>query len=256
MRTGPSSPRITALNQALARSPNRHEQVAPLMPWVMKETLRRFPPLPVISRVALRDFEWEGFRIPAGAMLVLSPIHTHHMREWWPDPERFDPDRFSPSRAEGVKHTHSWVPFGGGAQLCIGYRFAEVQVKSIGHQTFLALPAGGTEGHSAARDRLWEADAERARRVLACGREHLRVVIGCKILAAYVAGGGIRRRGCNRLATHGDLSPGSLPDNIRSLVLSSEADDQMLSLLDDLRSAVQAFTSELHKEILARESKS
>jgi cytochrome P450 len=106
--------------------------------WVMKETLRRYPPLPVIPRVALRDFEWEGFRIRKGTMVVLSPIHTHHMREWWLDPERFDPERFTAVRAEDEKHTHSWVPFGGGAHLCIGYRFAELQVKSVMHQMLLA----------------------------------------------------------------------------------------------------------------------
>ncbi|HXQ21087.1 MAG TPA: cytochrome P450 [Candidatus Acidoferrales bacterium] len=115
--------------------------------WVMKETLRRYPPLPVIPRVALRDFEWEGFRIPAGAMVVLSPIHTHHMREWWPDPGRFEPERFSPPRAEDEKHTHCWIPFGGGGHLCIGYRFAEVQVKSIMHQMLLGLRWRVPEGY-------------------------------------------------------------------------------------------------------------
>jgi cytochrome P450 len=50
-----------------------------------------------------------------------------------------DPERFSPPRAEDEKHTHCWVPFGGGAHLCIGYRFAEVQVKSIMHQMLLGL---------------------------------------------------------------------------------------------------------------------
>jgi cytochrome P450 len=117
------------------------------MTWVMKETLRRYPPLPVIPRVALRDFDWEGFRIPQGAMVVVSPIHTHHMREWWQEPERFDPERFTPARAEDEKHTHSWVPFGGGAHLCIGYRFAEVQVKSIMHQMLLGHRWSVTEDY-------------------------------------------------------------------------------------------------------------
>jgi len=114
--------------------------------WVMKETLRRYPPLPVIPRIALEDFEWGGYRVKAGAMVVASPIHTHHMPEWWPEPERFEPERFTPARAEDERHTHSWVPFGGGAHLCIGYRFAEVQVKSILHQMLLryrwTIPAG------------------------------------------------------------------------------------------------------------------
>jgi cytochrome P450 len=102
--------------------------------WVMKETLRRYPPLPVIPRVATQDFEFGGYVVPAGWMVVVSPIHTHHMEEWWPDPYRWDPERFTPARAEDERHTHSWVPFGGGPHLCIGLRFAEVQVKAVLHQ--------------------------------------------------------------------------------------------------------------------------
>ena len=115
--------------------------------WVMKETLRRYPPLPVIPRVALQDFEWAGFTVKAGTMVVASPIHTHHMAEWWPEPQRFDPERFTPTRAEDERHTHSWVPFGGGAHLCIGYRFAEVQVKAIMHQLLLRHRWSVPEGY-------------------------------------------------------------------------------------------------------------
>jgi cytochrome P450 len=114
--------------------------------WVMKETIRRYPPLPVIPRVATDRFEWGGYEIPKNAMIIVSPIHTHHMEEWWPDPFRWDPERFSPARAEDERHTHSWVPFGGGAHLCIGLRFAEVQVKAIMHRMLRryrwSVPAG------------------------------------------------------------------------------------------------------------------
>ena len=102
--------------------------------YAMRETLRRYPPLPVIPRTTLGDFEWEGYRIPTGTMVVVSPIHTHHMPEWWEAPERFDPERFAPGRAEHERHTHSWIPFGGGTHMCIGRRFAEAQVRLVMHQ--------------------------------------------------------------------------------------------------------------------------
>jgi cytochrome P450 len=102
--------------------------------WVMRETLRRYPPLPVIPRVATRSFRFEGYEIPAGAMVVVSPIHSHHMPQWWPDPFLWDPERFSPERAEHERHTHSWIPFGGGPHHCLGRLFAEMQVKAIMHQ--------------------------------------------------------------------------------------------------------------------------
>jgi cytochrome P450 len=102
--------------------------------WVMKETLRRYPPLPVIPRVAQEDFVFGGYEIPKNAMVVVAPIHTHHMPEWWSDPFRFDPERFAPERAEDAAHSHVWAPFGGGPHHCLGFRFAEVQIKAILHQ--------------------------------------------------------------------------------------------------------------------------
>ena len=79
-------------------------------------------------------------------MVVVSPIHTHHMPEWFPAPRRFDPERFAPERAEDQRHTHAWIPFGGGPHHCIGLRFAETQVKAIMHQLVRryrwSVPAG------------------------------------------------------------------------------------------------------------------
>ncbi|RIK94721.1 MAG: cytochrome P450 [Proteobacteria bacterium] len=105
--------------------------------WVMKETLRRYPPLPVIPRIAEADFAFEGRRVPAGSMVVVAPIHTHHMPEWFRAPYLFDPERFAPGRAEDQRHTHAWIPFGGGPHHCLGLRFAETQVKAIMHQLLL-----------------------------------------------------------------------------------------------------------------------
>jgi cytochrome P450 len=56
------------------------------------------------------------------------------MPAWFPEPLRFDPERFAEGRAEDERHTHAWVPFGGGPHHCIGLRFAETQVKAIMHQ--------------------------------------------------------------------------------------------------------------------------
>jgi len=104
---------------------------------VMKETIRRYPPLPVIPRVTTAPISFGGFDIPAGTMVVVAPIHTHYMEEWWNEPQRFDPSRFSPERAEDERHSHSWIPFGGGPHYCLGMRFADLQVKAILHQILL-----------------------------------------------------------------------------------------------------------------------
>jgi len=116
--------------------------------WAMNETLRRYPPLPVIPRVANADFVAGGYRIPANTMVIIAPIHTHHMAEFWPEPFRWDPERFAPGRAEHERHTHQWIPFGGGPHMCLGRRFAETEVRLIMHQLLLRfrfeVPVGYT----------------------------------------------------------------------------------------------------------------
>ncbi len=98
---------------------------------VIQETLRRYPPLSTIPRMSTAPFEWDGFEIPARVMVVIYPIHTHHMEEWWTDPYRFDPERFLPGRLEHERHSHSYLPFGGGNHMCLGLRFAELQIKAV-----------------------------------------------------------------------------------------------------------------------------
>ena len=99
--------------------------------WVMKEALRMYPPLSTLPKHSLKSFEFEGLRIPAGAMVVTYPIHTHYMEEYWSQPERFDPLRFSDERKEYKNHAYCWVPFSGGAHMCIGLHFAIMQVKLV-----------------------------------------------------------------------------------------------------------------------------
>ncbi|MGJ3649488.1 cytochrome P450 [Sphingomonas sp. GlSt437] len=98
--------------------------------WAFREALRLVPPVPSIPRRALKEFEFGGYRIPAGTQVGLSVGYTHKMPEIWPDPETFDPLRFAPENAKG-RHKYAWVPFGGGAHMCLGLHFAEMQVRIL-----------------------------------------------------------------------------------------------------------------------------
>ena len=102
--------------------------------WVMKEALRLYPPLTSIPRKTARDCQFGGFHIPKGTPVGISPIHTHHMPSIWTKPHDFDPERFAPARAEHRRHAYAYLPFGGGAHLCIGQHFADMEVKSVMHQ--------------------------------------------------------------------------------------------------------------------------
>jgi len=120
---------VTALGSAAMSFDD--QDALPLIGLVMKEALRRYPPLPVMPRKSTRAFEFNGHRLRARQLVAIHPIHTHHMDEYWRQPFRFDPERFSDARAEHKQHKYLWVPFGGGAHMCIGLHFAEMQVKAV-----------------------------------------------------------------------------------------------------------------------------
>ncbi len=112
--------------------------------WVLREALRLYPPLSTISRRATREFQIHGHRIPANTPVCIFPIFTQRQEQWWSSPDSFDPERFSPARAEHKRHPFAWAPFGGGAHMCLGLHFAEMQVKAVlqrlllGHRLLVA----------------------------------------------------------------------------------------------------------------------
>ncbi len=119
----------------------------PLMEMTFKETMRKKPPVPSIPRRATRDFVFRNYAIPAGAMVGINPLFTHHMPEVWPDPDRFDPLRFTDEAVRG-RHRFAWVPFGGGAHMCLGLHFAYMQAKCFARHLLqnmeVSLPDGYT----------------------------------------------------------------------------------------------------------------
>lgn len=119
-----------------------------LTEMAFKESLRIVPPVPSMPRRALKDFEYGGYRIPAGTNVGINVHWTHHSAEYWDDPERFDPMRFT-REAEKARHKYAWVPFGGGAHMCLGLHFAYMQVKILMAQLLpryrITLTAGSPE---------------------------------------------------------------------------------------------------------------
>lgn len=101
-----------------------------MVEMAFKESLRIVPPVPSIPRRALESFEFGGYRIPAGTHVSVNPHFVHHDEKYWDDPETFDPLRFMPDKVK-ERHKYAWVPFGGGAHMCLGLHFAYMQVKVL-----------------------------------------------------------------------------------------------------------------------------
>jgi cytochrome P450 len=83
-----------------------------------------------VPRAAVRDFHFKGHEIPAGTRVAVNALFTHRMPELWPEPLQFDPLRFRDDMVR-ARHKYAWIPFGGGAHMCLGLHFAYMQAKSF-----------------------------------------------------------------------------------------------------------------------------
>ena len=100
--------------------------------WTVSETLRLYTPGVLTGRTAAVDFEFGGHVIPAGTKVLYSQYVTHRLPELWPDPLDFRPERWdteAPEYRDPVPF--SFVPFGGGYRRCLGYAFAELELKVL-----------------------------------------------------------------------------------------------------------------------------
>ncbi|MFN2099732.1 cytochrome P450 [Altererythrobacter sp. MF3-039] len=123
-----------------------------LTEMAFKEALRMVPPVPSTPRRALREFEYGGYRIPAGTPVGINAHYVHHSEEHWEDPYTFDPMRFTPEKVK-ARHKYAWVPFGGGAHMCLGLHFAYMQVKILMAQLLPQYRIEIAEGY----DPQWQA---------------------------------------------------------------------------------------------------
>ena len=92
---------------------------------VFNESLRLFPPVPVVARKADQDITIKGQVIPKETNIVLSILDVHMNEKYWPDAHRFKPERFLSRPPE----PYTFIPFSAGARSCIGQKYANIQAK-------------------------------------------------------------------------------------------------------------------------------
>jgi cytochrome P450 len=115
----------TELDHVLA---GRHPTYAdveylPYTRMVLSESIRLYPPAWVIGRLAMEDVEISGYRVPKDSTVMISQWLLHHNERYYPEPFKFDPERWTPENM-ATRPKMTYIPFGGGARVCIGESFA------------------------------------------------------------------------------------------------------------------------------------
>jgi cytochrome P450 len=103
----------------------------PYFSQVIDETLRLYPPVWFGPRMSVKPFEFAGHHVPAGIHVIHSSWVTHRLPGVFPNPEAFIPERFAPEARRELPNG-AYIPFGGGQRICIGKRFGQMMVKTIG----------------------------------------------------------------------------------------------------------------------------
>ncbi|MCF8510568.1 MAG: cytochrome P450 [Rhodobacteraceae bacterium] len=93
---------------------------------VFRETLRLYPPVPMMVRQNTCPEEMRDRKIAPGAQMVLSPWHLHRHERIWPQPDAFDPDRWQREENRACMRD-AYMPFSAGPRVCTGAGFAMVE---------------------------------------------------------------------------------------------------------------------------------
>ncbi|CAF1103587.1 unnamed protein product [Didymodactylos carnosus] len=102
---------------------------------VLHETLRLYPPAPLLGRDCVTDNEIghgdDKIKIYEGTTFNVNTYALHKYSDYWPNPLKFDYTRWKDSNGERKKlaHSYCYLPFGAGNRACIGQSSALLEAR-------------------------------------------------------------------------------------------------------------------------------
>ncbi len=93
---------------------------------VFRETLRLYPPVPMMVREASQPERFRDRNVRIGSQIVLSPWHLHRHERLWERPDEFDPARFATENGKSCLRD-AYMPFSAGQRVCTGAGFAMIE---------------------------------------------------------------------------------------------------------------------------------
>ncbi|XP_067121121.1 cytochrome P450 4C1-like [Centruroides vittatus] len=97
---------------------------------VIKESIRIYPPLPVIARKNPYELKIDDYVLPPKSTFVICIHGIYHNPSVYENPEVFDPDRFLPENFKNL-HPYAFLPFSAGPRNCLGGKLAMVKMKTV-----------------------------------------------------------------------------------------------------------------------------
>lgn len=93
---------------------------------VFRETLRLYPPVPMMVRENSCPETMRERGVRKGSQLVISPWHLHRHTRLWDNPDGFDPARWHTENGKTCQR-EAFIPFSAGARVCPGAGFAMIE---------------------------------------------------------------------------------------------------------------------------------
>eukprot|EP00112_Aurelia_sp_Birch-Aquarium-sp1_P000792 Seg1077.10 transcript_id=Seg1077.10/GoldUCD/mRNA.D3Y31 product="Cytochrome P450 4F12" protein_id=Seg1077.10/GoldUCD/D3Y31 len=110
-----------------------HLQKMKFLDHCIKESMRLYPAAIQTGRGCLVDVKIGPYEIPKGTVVFAGIASAHRDLEFWDDADQFNPDRYDQpeAKADATAAQYRYFPFSRGPRMCIGYRFAEAELKLV-----------------------------------------------------------------------------------------------------------------------------
>uniref|UniRef100_A0A131Z278 Cytochrome p450 4v2 n=1 Tax=Rhipicephalus appendiculatus TaxID=34631 RepID=A0A131Z278_RHIAP len=95
---------------------------------VVKESMRLYPPVPLIARDVDEDMKVGEYTVPRGSVAVAAIYFIQRHPRYFENPGVFQPERFLDTKE---KNPFLYIPFSGGFRNCIGQKFANLEDKIL-----------------------------------------------------------------------------------------------------------------------------
>nr|UZE89914.1 cytochrome P450 CYP301B1 [Chrysoperla zastrowi sillemi] len=113
---------------------SKHMEEMPYLRACIKETLRMYPVVIGNGRCVTNDCVIRGYQVPKGVQIIFQHYVISNLEKYFYKPNEFLPERWLKTDAKAeckAHHPFASLPFGHGRRMCLGRRFADLEMQMI-----------------------------------------------------------------------------------------------------------------------------